>query len=79
LPIPLDFCWSAIVDGKKTELEKVGGFLGINLKEGNHEVELNYVSPGFFLGLIISAFSLIIFIGLLLLNVRKRIKMTNTK
>jgi uncharacterized membrane protein YfhO len=77
LSIPYDSGWGAVVDGKKTKLEKVGGFLGVDLKEGKHEVELNYVPPGFFLGLIISACSLIIFFGLLMLNLRKRIRKKN--
>lgn len=78
LSIPYDSGWSIIADDKKLKVEKLGGFLGVNLKEGEHEVELNYAPPGFYMGLKISAFSFILFAGLLLKTIRKRSRLTNS-
>jgi uncharacterized membrane protein YfhO len=72
LSIPYDSGWSAVVDGKKGKIEKIGGFLGIDLEKGNHKIDLHYVPPGFHVGLIISLCSLLLFIVLILMNFRKK-------
>ncbi len=43
LSIPYGSGWSAWVDGERAEIEKINGFMmGIELKEGSHEIELRY-------------------------------------
>lgn len=68
MSIPYDEGWKATVDGKETETVKLGGFLGVELDEGNHRVELQYVPPGFRTGSIISICSLFLFLGLAFFN-----------
>ncbi len=66
LSIPYDNGWSALVDGKKVKIHKVvDNLMAINLKKGHHKIVLNYQIPGLKLGWIISAISVISFIGFL--------------
>ncbi|MBR6403559.1 MAG: YfhO family protein [Eubacterium sp.] len=68
--IPYDKGWH-IYEGEK-ELEKVkyaDSFIGLNLSEGNHELIFKYVPSGFYMGLIINAISLIIFIGIIVMKI----------
>lgn len=63
LSIPYNEGWKVIVDGKNTEYFKVhGGFLGIELNEGYHFIELYFVPKGFKLGfyITISGFILVL-------------------
>ena len=62
LSIPYCEGWSACVDGKKVDILK-GNSIGmaIPLKEGKHEIELKYVTPGLKEGLIFSAIGLSVF------------------
>lgn len=63
LSIPYSEGWSAKVNGQKIDLLKANiMYMAIPLKAGNNEIELNYVTPGIRLGLIISSISWIIFI-----------------
>ncbi|MCR5651092.1 MAG: YfhO family protein [Lachnospiraceae bacterium] len=45
--VPYDENWKASVDGNDAEIIKTGGdLLGVKVPEGDHEVDLRYVSPG---------------------------------
>ena len=58
--IPYDKGWRVRVNGKSVEPEKINiGFMGIPLKEGFHSIELKYVPPYFYAGIIVSIISLI--------------------
>lgn len=58
--IPYDKGWRVRVNGKRVEPEKINiGFMGIQLKQGFHNIELKYVPPYFYAGIIVSIISLI--------------------
>ena len=58
--IPYDKGWRVRVNGKSVEPEKINiGFMGIQLKKGFHSIELKYVPPYLYAGIIISIISLI--------------------
>lgn len=69
LSIPYCEGWSAYVDGKEVELLQ-GNSMGmaIMLSEGEHEIELKYLTPGLKEGLILSGIAFTIFLGYMLAN-----------
>lgn len=52
--IPYDPGWKVKVDGKQAPVVKMGGFIGVNVAEGLHEVELNFIPRGFVIGSILT-------------------------
>ena len=61
LPISYDNGYSATVNGKKVELEKVyDNFIGIPLQEGENNINLKYIPNGFMSTLIISIIAFIV-------------------
>lgn len=58
--IPYDEGWHAKVDGKHVPIVKLGGFLGIDMVQGTHHIELNYKPVGFTVGCFISIICLLI-------------------
>lgn len=66
--IPYDKGWILTVDGEKKEPLKLVNdtFLGLELQEGKHMVELKYEAPGARIGIMISVASLGIFLLLVL-------------
>lgn len=51
LSISYDKGWRIKVQGKKVEsIPVLGGLMGVELEEGVHEIELNYIPEGFVLG-----------------------------
>jgi uncharacterized membrane protein YfhO len=59
--IPYDGGWSAIVDGKKTEIIPFkDALVALPLSEGKHTIELSYSPKGFKLGVVISIISLLV-------------------
>ncbi len=55
--------WTAYVDGKQVELEKVyDTFIGIPLDKGYHDIKLVYHVPGLKIGIIVSLISGLLFI-----------------
>lgn len=90
--IPYEKGWSVYVDGEKQEAVQVcsntytdsegnkthkGSMLGIELKKGNHTVELKYSPEGFIPGVIISIVCLAAFVFIIFYN-RKRMKNSKT-
>lgn len=70
--VPYHRGWTAYVDGKEAEIRRVNFmYMGIDLKAGEHTVELRYSIPGVRISLLISAVSLVIFIIALVIR-RKR-------
>ncbi len=68
LSIPYDKGWSATIDGQKTRIILCNiGFTGIYLKEGVHNVKLDFELPNVNLSVGLSASGLFIFILLLLI------------
>lgn len=57
--VPYSKGWKAYVDGKKTQTYRVNDmFIGIEVSEGEHDIELKYVTPGLKIGIVISSFAL---------------------
>ena len=54
--------YTLYVDGKETPYEAAGGtFIAVPLKEGQHQIEVRYVTPGFYIGAVISICSIALF------------------
>ena len=63
--IPQNGNWSAMVDGKETDIVKIGNcMIGIPMAEGDHHVVLQYRNRAFDLGIKVSLASAILFIGI---------------
>ncbi len=61
--IPYDDSWHVYENGKEIDKTKlVNVFIGLDLGEGEHSLYFKYVPQGFYLGMIISVFSWILFI-----------------
>lgn len=72
MSIPYDRGWTIRVDDKKVEPLKIAGsFIGFHLSEGEHKIEMSYVSPGFKIGAIISSICLVIFMICMWVSLRK--------
>ena len=71
--IPYDEGWILKVDGKDCEYIKIlNGFIGVELEEGQHNIEFKYKLPGFKVGLSISIISLIILVCIGIYNYKKK-------
>ena len=66
--VPYDDGWKAYVNGKEVEVERVNsGFVAVLAPAGENVIEFKYTTPGLFLGIIISAVSLVILLAYLLI------------
>lgn len=72
--IPYDRGFTITVDGVKTEYRKAnGGFICIDMSEGEHTVQISYRSPGLDAGIAVSGASVLIFAFVTVLSyVRRR-------
>ncbi|WP_133014354.1 YfhO family protein [Clostridium cuniculi] len=76
--IPYDEGWSVTVDGVEVEYIKIlDGLIGVELSEGNHNIEFKYKTPGLLLGSTISlvAIFIIVFVEI----AKKKSKYYNNK
>lgn len=55
--VPNDGGWTAFVDDVKQEILPSAGMMLLRVPEGRHDIEFTYVTPGFTVGLILSAVS----------------------
>ena len=63
LSIPYDEGFSAKIDGKKVDIEKVNNsFIGFKINKGTHNIEIKYEAPYERIGLIISTIGIILII-----------------
>lgn len=61
--IPYDTDWVVYVDSEKVDLQKVNlGFIGFDVEAGTHQVHFAYRPKAFYLGCVVSLFSLLIWI-----------------
>ena len=68
--IPFSNGWSAYIDGQQVDLIKANTmYMGIMLEPGEHTVQLKYMTPGLPVGIILSIMGLILFIGVIILNI----------
>ena len=71
--VPYSGGWTAWVDGEKAELTRANVmYMGIALDAGEHEIRLEYCTPGVKVGAVITVISYVIFLVLLLRWMRKR-------
>lgn len=62
--IPYDPNFEALVDGKAVEIEKVNtAFLGFEIEEGMHEVEIIYRAPGLAVGKVLTLLGIVLFLS----------------
>jgi uncharacterized membrane protein YfhO len=65
--IPYSKGWKVKIDGNKVQpLEVNTAFIGVPLSKGEHEIELNFVSPLVMPGLIISSMTFLLIMGYML-------------
>lgn len=76
LAIPHDKGWSAMVDGKVANIEKVdAGLMGILLEKGNHKIELKFEPPYVREGTYISILSVLLWgAGIVFFSLKKKKK-----
>ena len=69
LSIPYAEGWSAVVDGKETEIVPIqDALMGIRLGQGSHDVALKYTPAGFKAGLLISAASVVMIVCVIVVS-----------
>ena len=71
--IPNDSGWTACVDGLKTEIIDINGFMAVRIHEGKNRIEFRYTVPGLKAGIGLSVFSAFLTV-LYILFMRKRLK-----
>jgi len=73
LTIPYSIGFRAFVDGEETTLMEGNiMYTALNLKAGTHTIELKYETPYLKIGGVISAISLVIFIGIVVYDKNKQ-------
>lgn len=71
--IPYDTGWTVKVDGTETGIEPVAdGLLGVPVAAGSYSLELTYVSPGFYTGILLTIGGLIFYLILWIMTVKKQ-------
>lgn len=61
--VPYDKGWSATVNGKPAEVEKVNaGFMAVKVPAGKSEISFVYMTPGLKVGIIITTVSAVVFL-----------------
>ncbi len=71
--IPYDEGWTAYVDGKEVEIEKLAGaFIGIDAGPGHHDIELKFSPEGTKEGLIVSGLAWLVYIVLFIYIIRQK-------
>ena len=61
--IPYSEGWHIYEDGKELMSSKcMNAFLGVELSSGHHKIKFQYISPGFYIGIMISLSTLILYI-----------------
>ncbi len=54
--------WKVFVDDEEYKITPIfDGFIGLNLNKGEHTIRFQYTPPGFYLGLLVSSISIIVF------------------
>lgn len=72
--IPYDDGWSATVNGKTVEIEKVNaGFMAVKVPSGKSEIRFNYMTPGLYCGVIITtSAAIILFLYIIIFSALKK-------
>ncbi len=73
ISIPYDRGWKITVDGEETPYYNVnGGFIGFNVKQGNHELRMYFIPSGLKAGIIVSTIGVATLLVSIFLTKRKR-------
>lgn len=73
MSIPYNSGWKVMVNNQFVETYKVqGGFIGIRLNSGYHEIVMQFTPPGFKVGAMLSIIGFILLFILLILDIKKR-------
>ena len=70
--IPNDSGWSAEVDGVKSEILDINGFMAVKIHKGENRIEFRYTVPGLRWGRILSVLGILLTAGYLLFMRRRR-------
>lgn len=71
--IPYDKGWTVIVDGKKVSSKAFkDAFVSFELSAGTHEISFSYTPAGLNIGIVLSVFSALIFIMLMIVDIKSR-------
>ena len=75
LSIPFDNSWHAKIDGKEVPIEAIAdeALLSVKTPAGEHSLELKFIPQGFYIGLGLSIFGIIVLV-LLALFINKKLK-----
>ena len=75
--IPYSEGWKAKVDGEPVQIIKANiAFMAIPVTEGSHNIEMTYRTPNLTKGLVVSAAGIILYIGYMIYEKKKRLKET---
>lgn len=66
--IPYEKGWKTKLDGVKVDAQKIGNFIAIPIEYGAHEIEMNFVPPGLYVGLCITVGTILLMIALYLVK-----------
>jgi len=73
ISIPYSPGWKVMVNDEVVRTYNVqGGFIGIRLNPGYHKIVLQFIPPGFKIGVILSAFGFILLVILIVYDFKKR-------
>lgn len=76
LSIPYSTGWNVYVDNQWVNTYEVqGGFIGFELNKGNHTISLQFVPPGFKIGILTSLFGLFILSLVIINDFKKKIEL----
>lgn len=76
LSIPYSTGWNVYVDNQLVNTYKVqGGFIGLELNKGYHDITLQFIPPGLKIGIFTSLFGLLIFCLIIINDFKKCIKL----
>lgn len=75
ITLPFDRGWKILVNGEETKYYNVnGGFIGIPIQKGENQIEMYFVPQGFKLGAICSSIGILIYITILILEIKSKYK-----
>jgi uncharacterized membrane protein YfhO len=71
--IPYNKNWTVYVDGFETEAVLIGdAMIGVNLTQGEHTITIEYSNQALVVGCVVSACSVVAFVGICLIQYRKK-------
>lgn len=75
ITLPYQKGWTAYVDGKKTDIQRVNyQYIGINLQKGSHDIKLHYQLPGIKLAFMITGGGIVVFAVIIIFNIVRKKK-----